>query len=284
MLQTKLPRLSVSQSKRLRRKLRSIIDQIRVPQLRTGLVAQILPIFLLFLFLLITYNLFTIKKIDCLYDRNSCSIEITDKFQKYLGTNVLFLNQKQVSQVVKSAHPVEKISFAFKMFNTLKVTLEGGNPPVIAQIYLVKELPQMTLDSAPGSSESADWPRPTIEITAFTQTASSSSYSLWDNGLMTPSATGEGKIKYIFSEKPDNQTIKAVYNLIKLVNKYLNTESIHIVGQRVFLSQANEPDIIISVPFDERQLSESLQSFAYFTTLKKDAKVIDLRFKNPIIR
>ncbi len=274
MLQTKLPRLSVSQSKRLRRKIRSFVDQ----------APRIFPVFLLFLFLLLTYNLFTIKQIDCTSDRDPCSIEITEKFQKYLGTNVLFLNQKQVSQAVRSAHSVEKISFAFKMFNTLRVTLEGGNPPVLAQIYLVKDLPRVTLDSAPGSSESADWPRPTIEITAFTQTASSSSFSLWDNGLMTPSSTGEGKINYIFSEKPDNKTIKAVYKLVKLVNKYLNTESIHIVGQRVFLSQLNEPDIIISVPFDERQLSESLQSFAYFTTLKKDAKVIDLRFKNPIIR
>lgn len=284
MLQRKLPKLSVSQSNRLKRKIRSLTDQVRVRELRTGSFVRIVPFFLSVLFFILIYNLFTIKRIDCSYDSGSCPTEVSQKFQKFLGTNVLFLNQKQVSTTIKNSYSVEKISFGFKMFNTLKVVLEGGKAPIIAQIFLVKDLPSITLDDAPGSSESADWPKPTIEIDSFTRNASSSSFSLWDNGNMTPSATAEGKIKYIFSEKPNSETIKTLYHLVRMVNKYLNTDSIQIVGNRVFLSQLNEPDIIISVPYDERQISESLQSFAYLTTLKKDAKVIDLRFKNPIIR
>ena len=57
-----------------------------------------------------------------------------------------------------------------------------------------------------------------------------------------------------------------------------------LLTNRGFLSRPKEPDIIIGVPFDEGSLASALQSISYLATIKKDAKVIDLSFKNPIIR
>ena len=101
---------------------------------------------------------------------------------------------------------------------------------------------------------------------------------------MSPVASAESKIKYLFTEKPTIQTVKSIYALVKLVEKYLNVDQIMILNQKIFLRQANQPDIIVNIPFDEDNLVQALQSYEYLTTIKKDTKVIDLRFKNPILR
>ena len=281
MLLTKLPKSSVNQSKRLRRRLRNIIDSL-TPQNHPG--KRILPFVLFILFLFITNNLFTISQTECQLDREVCPPEIVQKLDKLTGSNILFLNQKQLSGVLMDSFPVEKVGIGFQMFNTLKVNLDGGHPPILTMVYLVKELPMVSVDKASGSTESAGWPKPSEELKIFTQNASPSSFGIWDNGRMTPVATDEAKIIYILSKKPDEETVKSLYRLTKIANKYLYVDSILVLGQRVFLSQADQPDIIVSVPFDEEQVSEAIKSYSYLVTLKKDVKVIDLRFKNPIIR
>jgi len=222
--------------------------------------------------------------VDCSLDGEKCSPEIIQKFDKYLGSNVLILNQKQIFESVNTFYSTEKVIIGFKMFNTLKVTLRSSSSPISVMVSLVKELPTISMDTDLGSSISADWPRPSLEIETFGKTASFSGFGLWENGMMTPMATEGSQIKYIFSEKPDIETIKSLYRLVKLVNKYLNLQSILIVGQRVFLRQSDRPDIIVSVPFEEGQVIEAIKSISFLVTLKKDTKVIDLRFKNPIIR
>ncbi len=217
-------------------------------------------------------------------DSETCSPEIVQKLNKYIGSNILLLNQKQITKSIVESFSVEKVSLGFKMFNTLKVVLEGSRPPLPVLVYVVKDLPTVSMDTAPGSSTSADWPSPSSEFDLFIEAASPSGFGLWDNGRMIPIATSESQIKYLLSEKPDEETVKSLYRLIKMVNKYLDIKSIQILGQRVFLSQSGQPDIIVSVPFDEGRVSEAIKSYTYLAALKKDAKVIDLRFKNPIIR
>ncbi len=285
MQQTRSPISSVNQSKRFRRRLRSIFDRLKaLPRFQGGLSGHVFPIFLFFLFLFLMNTLFSIRTISCTLDKELCSPEILEKFNKYLGSNVLLLNQKQLSSSLTASFPVQKVTVGFKVFNILNVELVGGNPPLNAQVYLVKDLPVLAMDTAPGSTESAAWPKPSGELLKFLEEASPSGFSLWDTGLMTPIINEESKVKYILKEKPDEETIKSLCRLIKLVNKYLDVLSINIVGQRIFLSQSNQPDIIVNVPFDEGQITEAIKSFAYLASIKKDAKVIDLRFKNPIIR
>lgn len=285
MLLKRLPKLSPNHSKRFRRRFRATLDQLKgLPKLRGGLSSHLIALSLLILFVFCMNALFTIRTISCSLDNEPCSGEVLGKFNKFVGTNVLLLNQKQISHSLKSSFPVQEVTIGFKLFSTLNVTLKSGNPPIEILAYLVKDLPTVTLDTAPGSSESATWPKPSSEISKFTDVASSSSFSIWDTGLMTPAAGDESNIRFVFSEKPSTETVQSVYRLIKLVNKYLDVLSIQIVGTRVFLSQSNQPDIIVNVPFDEGQVSEAIKSLTYLTSIKKDAKVIDLRFKNPIIR
>ena len=263
MLLTKLPKSSVIRSKRFK---------------------SLLPLLLFILFLFLANSLFIINKTECQINWELCPPEIIQKLDKLIGSNVLFLNQKQLSRELVDLLSAEKVGIGFKMFNTLKVNLDGGNPPVLTMIFLVKDLPIISMDADPGSTESANWPKPSEELETYIQNASSSSFGIWDNGRMTPVATDESKVKYILSKKPDEETVRSLYRFIKIVNKYLNVKTILILGQRVFLSQTGQPDIIVTVPFDEGRVSEAIKSYSYLVTLKKDAKVVDLRFKNPIIR
>lgn len=263
---------------RLRRVLKNNLHKL------TGFVPGAFPILLLLLFLFLAYNLFTIRRVDCEFNHNSCPAEVLDKTNKYLGTNVLLINQKELSSSMKDSFPIEKITIGFKIFNTLKLQIEGRLPALQAQVFLTSELPRLSLDNSLVSSESGVFLKPTEEISTLNQEVNFVSFDLWDNGLMTPAASSESKLKYLFTNKPDTETVKSIYKLVKIVDKYLNVEQYWILNRRVFLRQLDQPDIIINVPFDEETLVQALQSFAYLTTIKKDAKVIDLRFKNPILR
>ena len=229
-------------------------------------------------------NLFTVRKIECVFNNDACSSAVFEKLNKYLGSNVLLINQKDISSSINSLLSVENIKIGFKVFNTLSLRLNGRLVSLNAQVSLTQELPRLSLDDVSLSSDSAEFIKPTEEINQFNKTVNFSNFEIWDNGLMSPVASAESKIKYLFTEKPTVQTVKSVYALVKLVEKYLNADQIMILNQKIFLRQANQPDIIVNIPFDEDNLVQALQSYEYLTTIKKDTKVIDLRFKNPILR
>lgn len=279
MLQKRSRTLSVNPFKRLTRQLRNIPSQAK------NFVPGAFPLFLLFLFIFLMYNLFAIRKTECLLNNHPCPTEVVEKMNKYLGSNVLFLNQKELSSSIKASFPVEKVGVGFKVFNTLSIKLEGRLSSINVQVFLVHSLPQISLDINTGSTESGIVTiKPTDEINHFIGSVSLDSFEIWDSGLMTPTASSESKIKYLFTSKPDTNTIKSIYSMIKIVEKYLSVDQVLILDTRVFLRQTDQPDIIVSVPFDEENLVQALQSFAYLSTIKKDVTVIDLRFKNPILR
>lgn len=242
-----------------------------------------LPPFLFFLVLFLVYNLFAIRHVDCFLNADPCPAEIRDKTNRYLGSNMLLLNQKKLSQSISASHPVEKVSVAFKIFNTLRINIDGQLTALAIQVALVQTLPVLSLDQS-GSTESAFFTRPTEEIETFGKSQSFTTYEIWASGLMIPVASAESKIKYFFTEKPSPETVKSVFSLLKLVERYLSVEKYWILDDRVFLRPASQPDIIVSIPYEEASLVQVLQSYAYLTTIKKDTKVIDLRFKNPILR
>jgi hypothetical protein len=228
--------------------------------------------------------LFAIRKVECVFNNGQCPVEILEKLNRHIGSNVLLINQKELIASIKNAFPVEKISVGFKIFNILRVRIDGRLSAVNVQVSLTQILPQLSMDILSGSTESAAFTKPSDEIGLFNQSQAFVNFELWDNGLMIPIASSEAKIKYLFTEKPDKENIKSVYRLVKVVEKYLDVSEILILNQRVFLRQEGQPDIIVNVPFDEDNLVQALQTFAYLSTIKKDAKVIDLRFKNPILR
>ena len=148
MLLTKLPKSSVNRSKRFKR---------------------LLPLLLFMLFLFLTHELFIITKTECQLDKEDCPPEIIQKLDKLIGSNVLFLNQKRLTKELVHSFLVEKVGVGFKVFNTLRVNLASGSPAIPTMVILVKDLPVISMDTAAGSTESANWPKPSGELEIYTQ-------------------------------------------------------------------------------------------------------------------
>jgi len=279
MLQKRSFKSFENNSKRINRRARISLDLIK------QYFKKFLPIIIAIPVLLILNSIFTIKKVNCTLNETVCPPEVQIISNKILGSNSLFVNQKELLTFAKAAYPVEKMSIGYQSLSTANVSFTGSSPYLEADIFLVGELPVLSMDQAPSSTDSAGWwVKPTGEIDEFVSANSGLGFILWENGTMTSTATTGANIKYIFTKKPSPETVTSIYKMIKTISKYIDVSNIYIVNNRCFLSRPNEPDIIIGVPFDEGSLVPALQSLTYLATIKKDAKVIDLSFKNPIIR
>ena len=279
MLRTKLSRSSTITSRRFGRRAKLTAGQIK------SFFKKILPVLVVIPVLFLLNNLFVIKKIDCSLNDQPCPEDTLKVINRFLGTNSLFVNQKELVAGIKAVYPIDTASVSFKMFNTLKVSLQGTRPFIQADVYLVKDLPVLSMDQAPSTTDSAGWwIRPSTDLQNYVNDKEALGFDLWNNGAMTSIATVGANLSYIFSAKPNADTVASVYKLVDLVSKYLTISKIYIVDDRGFLSQTGQPDIIVTVPFDEVSLKQALQSMSYLVTIKKDAKVIDLSFKDPIIR
>lgn len=246
---------------------------------------KILGVLLFVPVLIFIIILLHVQKIDCRFNDSPCPQEIVAVLDKYYGENSLFINQKRVLQEIKGVYPVEKLDLSFKLFRTLKIKLEGSEPSIKASVFFVKEIPQLSMDQAPSTTDSAQWwVKPGQELEEFLKSVKSQDFFLFANGTMINTATGGAQLSYIFSKKPTPETVSSIFRLVKIAEKYLDGASVVVVNQRCFLSRQGQPDIIMLVPFNEESLVNALQSLNYLVTIKKDAKVIDLSFRNPIVR
>jgi len=245
---------------------------------------SILPAFFSIILLVLAYSFFTIKKIDCSLNNLPCTPEIVEKLNSAIGSNSIFVNQKKLIDSIKLIQPLEKHNIGFKMLNTLDVKLVGNTNSHQVEVFFVKDFPVLTFDTDRGSTISSDWIRPSQELSLYLKENDRTYFEIWENGTLTPSASGSASIKLVINEKPTAQTVSSLYNLVRVSHKYLDLQEIIVLGNRVFLRQLDQPDIIVNIPFDEAIVTEAFQSIKNLATIKKDAKVIDLRFKNPIIR
>lgn len=279
MLQIRLPKSSVKSSKKLNRRARIATDAVKKNSKR------FLPFLIIIPVVLLLNALFTVKKINCTLNGQVCPKEAQIILNNLLGTNSLLINQKELLIFIKAVYPVDKISVGYKALNTINVALIGNSPYIQTNVYLVSNLPVLSMDQAPSTTDSASWwVKPTGELADFVSSQEALGFNLWENGTMTSIATSGANVKYIFSVKPSAETVSSVYKIVKTILKYLDVSDIYIVNHRCFLSRQGQPDIIVSVPFDEGSLVASLQSIDYLVTIKKDVKVIDFSFKNPILR
>jgi hypothetical protein len=248
-------------------------------------IKKSIPVIVLIPIILLLNSFFLVKKIDCSLNSQPCPDDLTKVVNRLVGTSSLFVNQRDLVNSLKAIYPIDNANISFKMFNTLKVNLIGTRPFITVDAFLVKDLPILSMDQAPSTTDSASWwTRPTTELRDYVSRQQGLGFDLWNNGSMTAVATSGANISYIFSEKPSADMVISVYKLVSLISKYIDVSNIYIVNDRCFLSRMGEPDIIVNVPFDEVSLKQALQSLTYLATIKKDAKVIDLSFKNPIIR
>lgn len=214
-----------------------------------------------------------------------CPKETQIVINQLVGTNSLFINQKELLVFIKAVYPVDKMTVGYQAFNTLNIKLKGSRPNIEVDVYLVSNLPSLSMDQAPSTTDSAGWwVKPTGELDKFISSQKALGFNLWENGAMTSIATTGANISFIFTEKPTPEIVSSVYKMVKIILKYIDVSNIYIVNRRSFLSRTGQPDIIVSIPTSEDSLIASLQSINYLATIKKDIKVIDFSFKNPILR
>jgi hypothetical protein len=279
MRQKRLLKLFVNFSRKNNRQLRTTIVAIK------GRFRFVIPVLLLALVIVLLNKLLTINKINCFLNHGSCPDEVVSVLKHLSGTNSLFVNQKELISQVKEVFPIDKLTVKYQVFNTIEVNLFGTTQPIPTDVFLINDPPVFSMDQAPSTTDSAGWwVKPTSELETYLKYQESLGFQLWENGSMTPVASEGGAIKYLILDKPDPNLVSSIYKLVKVINKYLEVSQIYIFGSRCFLSRQGQPDIIVSVPFDEDGLVFALQTLNYLTTIKKDTRVIDLSFKNPIIR
>lgn len=246
---------------------------------------KIVPLLILIITVLLVNNLLIIRKVNCTINNEICPKEAQIVINKLLGTNSLLINRKELLTFIKAVYPVDEMILGYKSVNTINIALKSHGPYIEANVYLVKNLPLLSMDQSPNTTDSASWwVKPTKELENYLFSQKALGFTLWDNGLMTSIATTGADVSFIFTEKPAPETVSSIYRIVNVVHKYLDVSKIYIAGKRCFLSRSGQPDIIVSVPIDEDNLILALQSINYLTTIKKDTKVIDFSFKNPIIR
>lgn len=226
-----------------------------------------------------------LKNITC-EDRGSpCSVEITNTLNRYLGTSILSLKKQSLLQDLNKIQPTKDIFLHYQSLNSIKIDLESEQRSIPINLSLVIDYPSLSFNQLPISSESAVFfQKPSTEIGSSVGGLVFTSFNLWYNGEISSSATQSSKILFLSKQKPSKEDLVAIFNLLETADKYLKVDNIYILGNVIFLSAAGQPDIITSVPYDGRSLTEALQSLGFLTTMKKDPKIIDLRYKNPIIR
>ena len=225
-----------------------------------------------------------IKNIICNFNEGICPVTVTDYLSQYRKSNYLLLNTKKITSDIKEIVPSEDIIYSLLFPGTLKVNISTKNKSYPVNVYLASALPILTID-LPKVSSSSSFGKPTSELNNFIASQSAQLYRLWSDGrFVSENSSGSSNINYIFISKPDDYILVSAYNGLKQLSRYINYEEAFFVGNRLILRQTDQPDIIISIPFDEKGLEVALQSISYLVTIKSDAKVIDLSFKNPIIR
>lgn len=236
------------------------------------------------IFFVFINKFFIIKELSCHSNNLPCNDGVTNLLQYTIGKNALTLNEKKITDIVKGVYPVDKLSSSFVFPNKLNVEIEGWKSSVVLATFQVPILPTLSLDEASKSTESAFWRKPSIELNNYVLDKDAKFNKLWENGWLTPDATNSAEIKMIYVETPSEESLSSFYKIILLAQKYLEKPKIIITGSRILLSQESQPDIIIYVPTEVENVELSLQSIDYLYTIKKDARVIDLSFKHPIIK
>jgi hypothetical protein len=246
---------------------------------------KILPLIIgLGLFLLLLSKVFVIKTINCTANGASCSAEIRNLLENHLNQSYFSLNRKNLDWSIGQIFPHDRLTYNFSYPNRLMVELQGVKMALGITVVQVPSLPNLSLDLFASSTESAQWSRPIPEIETFLKDYEGEPKKLWEDGHLTSDSSPSGTVKYIYSKLPSPEQSGSVYKMITKTLRYLENPQIYVLGDRIFLSCAGLPDIIIYADASLDDVESSLQSLDYLSTIKKDARVINLSFKHPIIK
>lgn len=233
----------------------------------------------------LVFYLLRISSVECNLNNKPCPQEINQSLSYLSNTSLITLSRKKILKKVGDILPVKKVDIHFKLLNKLSLDIETLPENLSVNLFLIPSYPDLTMSRSPESSTSSVlFKKPSEEIKELSSKNTTVSYSLWSDGSLTPVATNDAKVNILITQKPEGAYLSQIYRLVQILSKYLEYEAIFAVNEDVFLSRKEQPDIITAASFEERSLLEALQSLGFLSTIKLDSKIIDLRYKNPVIR
>ena len=225
-----------------------------------------------------------IKKIECWLNDLPCPERIVQKLDVLIGKNLLLLSEQKIISSLGNTDPVTKQSLVYRPFNKIVLKLKNSQDSIAVNTFYLLDLPDLSINNTLLSSQSAIYTKPTQEIEDFLSDKPINFAKLWSGGNLVSDATAESNINLIISQNPTPTLLSDIFRLLKLVSHYLNFHKAYIINNQIFLSQTDQPDIITLVPFDEDVLKQAFSSIGYLTSIKQDPKILDFRFRNPIVR
>lgn len=263
----------------------SLKESLRLLKKNYLRVLKLISILLFPFFIVIIWQVFTIKNVVCINRNEECDEQILLVLDKLKSTSIFSFQHRKIVSEINKIQPIKNLETHFSFFNTLKISIETEENYYLVNLGLVSEYPSLSVNNIAISSDSSVFfVKPSQEIQGFIPKVNMISYRLWSNGSLSPTASQSANLFFLTKQKPEGQSLVNIFKLLNLIEKYQKIDDVYILGSTIFLSREGQPDIITSDSFNEALITESLQSLGFLTTMKKDPKIIDLRYKNPIIR
>ncbi len=240
---------------------------------------------LLVIFILVVSDLTKIKNIHCYCDGQICEVAVCGAARGYIGKNFLTLNKAKAISNLNVNGNYQKINIRSSSLNTVTLDFYSSVDYFIFNSMITAEKLKLSVDSPPPSSDSAAFfNRPSSEILDRIKNYQTLSIKVFPGGSHETVSTTSSQVYALTQEKKDSVWYKTAYELIKIVLAYTSVSGIYFLDNTVYFAQVGQPDIIISMDYEADKIIKSLQSVRFLTTIKKDPKIIDLRYANPIIR
>lgn len=226
-----------------------------------------------------------IKSIYCYCDGQVCEQSICSSISSIVGKNYLSLNKRKVIEEINNIGKYERIDIKTKSLGSVTIDFHTTSDFLIFNSMISSEKIELSIDAPPVSTLSANIiQKPSIEIGQWASKYNLLSLKVYSGGTSETTATTSSPVIAITTEKKSIQWYQSMYKLIKIVLSYVNISGVYLLDNNVYFAQVGQPDIIISSDYQEEKLTKTLQSLGFLTTIKKDPKIIDLRYANPIIR
>ncbi len=246
---------------------------------------KILPLVVFIVFSIYIFNAnLEIKNVNCFINQVVCDETTYNLFQSLKGKKIISLKQDELETQLKYLFPFDSLQTTFSYPNSLNVNIKRTLPAIPITLIKSEQFPELSFDRQASASESAFFRKPSDEIELFVKNLETSPNQLWSDGNLSNQPGSTASATLVYQKLPHQKFLSKTYQQLTLLTKYIQDPKIFIMGERLFLRQSGQPDIIVYVEAESAIVETSLQSLDLLYKIKKDAKVINLSFKHPIIK
>lgn len=240
---------------------------------------------LLLILLVAAASFIKVKNVYCYCDGQVCEESVCNTAKNQIGKNLLALNKRGLERNLNSGGKYQNIVVEVKSLNTVTINFHSVTDFFVFNSTITTQKVPLSINNPPPSSDSAAFfNKPSTEIAEWIKNFQLISIKIFPSGQHETVSTASSQIFAVTTDKKDNDWYKLAHQLIKKVLAYANVSGVYFIDNNVYFAQVGQPDIIVSMDYEEEKLTKSLQSMRFLTTIKKDPKIIDLRYTNPIIR